>query len=166
MAKARPKPLLAPVIIIVRPSKASDDNAFLHLRYHCLPKGYDLNSIMEGTNSKRRLDQDDTKKLGDDQENLEKRFKKLENRVEIIDRIVRKTAIWIYNFPTDIFPLDFFNAPVRATQIKKFFKQGMAVPQDMADGTSISCPKCYPNKKFGEKALPMVKIDFKTMEAM
>uniref|UniRef100_A0A915JJU5 Uncharacterized protein n=1 Tax=Romanomermis culicivorax TaxID=13658 RepID=A0A915JJU5_ROMCU len=41
----------------------------------------------------------------------------------------------------------------------------MAVPQDMADGTSISWSKCYPNKKFGEKALPMVKIDFETMEA-
>uniref|UniRef100_A0A915LAQ8 Uncharacterized protein n=1 Tax=Romanomermis culicivorax TaxID=13658 RepID=A0A915LAQ8_ROMCU len=56
-------------------------------------------------------------------------------------------------------------AAVRATQIKKFFKQGMAVPQDMADGTSISWSKCYLNKKFGEKALPMVKIDFETMEA-
>uniref|UniRef100_A0A915HKV0 Uncharacterized protein n=1 Tax=Romanomermis culicivorax TaxID=13658 RepID=A0A915HKV0_ROMCU len=41
----------------------------------------------------------------------------------------------------------------------------MAVPQDMADDTSISWSKCYPNKKFGEKALPMVKINFKTMEA-
>uniref|UniRef100_A0A915HKI0 Uncharacterized protein n=1 Tax=Romanomermis culicivorax TaxID=13658 RepID=A0A915HKI0_ROMCU len=44
-----------------------------------IPKGYDLNSIMERTNLKRRSDQDDTEKLGDDQENLEKRFKKLEN---------------------------------------------------------------------------------------
>uniref|UniRef100_A0A915JTI9 Uncharacterized protein n=1 Tax=Romanomermis culicivorax TaxID=13658 RepID=A0A915JTI9_ROMCU len=38
-------------------------------------RGYNLNLIMEGTNLRGRLDQDDTKKLGDDQENLEKRFK-------------------------------------------------------------------------------------------
>uniref|UniRef100_A0A915IA68 Uncharacterized protein n=1 Tax=Romanomermis culicivorax TaxID=13658 RepID=A0A915IA68_ROMCU len=119
-------------------------------RFNPEKNGNAQQSLSRSSNKVERLQSEmlDDRIDSNEKASLEDRVESLELRIESVERIVRKSVGWFFNFPTDTYKIDIKStAEQKQQEIGRFISEKMAMADEEVGSLKIDWIGVFPNKE-------------------